>query len=305
MERELWNALYQLARGLNKLRTKGLFRVSYVLAVYFWAVVHDRPVSWACQRENWPADEPLVERRLPSQSTMSRRLRTTAAEQLMLAIEQEISEAAWSYIVWVKVIDAKPLPVGSYSKDPDAAWGRGAGRLQKGYKFYAIWEQRCLPTAWGLAPMNVAETKIGEQLMSDLPGSGYLLADKRYDSNKLFDVAAKNNHQLVAPRQNPGKALGPLLAESLSSPVHCLAAKAFRKNTVSGTNSDRAVLRELDGVWKRACTTTGLGSPLPSRAPLDPYQAADQCSPHPTSPSRKDASSCIMLLGLGTWDLGP
>jgi transposase len=257
MERELWNALYQLARGLDKLRTKGLFRVSYVLAVYFWAVVHDRPVSWACQRENWPADEPLVERRLPSQSTMSRRLRTTAAEQLMLAIEQEISEAAWSYIVWVKVIDAKPLPVGSYSKDPDAAWGRGAGRLQKGYKFYAIWEQRCLPTAWGLAPMNVAETKIGEQLMSDLPGSGYLLADKRYDSNKLFDVAAKNNHQLVAPRQNPGKALG----HCWQSPYRLRSIALLRRRFGKTLYRERTQIERSFGNW----TAFGSGlAPLPA-----------------------------------------
>ena len=45
----------------------------------------------------------------------------------------------------VAVIDGKPLPVGGASQDPEAHCGRGAGRLAKGYKLYAIWDNRPVP----------------------------------------------------------------------------------------------------------------------------------------------------------------
>ena len=68
MERELWDALCQLARTLYNRQGHSYFGDDVILAVYWWAVVHDRPVSWACEAVHWPPD--LARQTLPSQPSM-------------------------------------------------------------------------------------------------------------------------------------------------------------------------------------------------------------------------------------------
>ncbi len=46
MERELWLLLYHMALSCDQL-TKARYRPAVIVGVYGWAVVHDRPVSWA------------------------------------------------------------------------------------------------------------------------------------------------------------------------------------------------------------------------------------------------------------------
>ena len=80
MERELWIAVYRMLRAVarrvpRRKRVRGGDAV--IVAVYFWAALHDRPVSWATRPCNWPRD--LLDFALPSQSTMSRRLRARQA----------------------------------------------------------------------------------------------------------------------------------------------------------------------------------------------------------------------------------
>ena len=167
MERELWLLLYHMALSCDKL-TKARYRPAVIVGVYGWAVVHDRPVSWACQRRNWPEAlfaEPCF--CLPSQATMSRRLRSADIEQLLDEASWRLTEA-WVFC-WVKIIDAKPLPIGGFSKDGDARWGRGVKALAKGYKFYAIWGAGPLPLVWGLAAMNVSESAMARLRSSTSP----------------------------------------------------------------------------------------------------------------------------------------
>jgi hypothetical protein len=206
MERELWELLLHLLTRLCNRWPRGRFGDEEVLAVYLWAVVHDRPVSWACDRGHWPSD--LIRYPLPSQPTMSRRLRTASVEQLMNSLEDQLLAISAVKYLWVRVIDAKALPVGGPSKDPDAQWGRGACAVQHGYKFHAVWGFGPLPIAWALAPLNVSEQRLAKELIRDLPGQGYLLGDSQFDSNALYDIAAEAGYQLVAARQRPGTRLG-------------------------------------------------------------------------------------------------
>lgn len=205
MERELWTALCAVAARLDNRWARTCYCDHVICAVYWWAVIHDRPVAWACDASNWPAE--LVRRRLPSQPTMSRRLRTAAVEGLVTAVEQTLMTLS-TLAPLVLAIDGKPLPVGGASQDADAARGRAAGGFAKGYKLHAVWGEGPLPTAWALAPLNVSERRIAAKLAVDLPGSGYLLGDKQYDVNYLYDAAAQADYQLLAPQQRPGKALG-------------------------------------------------------------------------------------------------
>ena len=200
MERELWRVLYLLARKLDRPWGHWRYSTAEVVAVYFWAVVHDRPTSWATRPEHWPAD--LQPAWLMPQCTLSRRLRRPEAVELMTAVEQHLVVLLVLGRYWVHMIDAKALPVSKVSKDPDIGYGRGAGAFQVGYKLYAVWSVGPMPLAWGLAPMNVSEKTMARGLIPTLPGGGYLLGDPEYDANPLYDLATEAGFQLVAKKRN-------------------------------------------------------------------------------------------------------
>ena len=175
------------------------------MSVYLWAVVHDRPTSWACDRANWPKD--LCPGMLPSQPTMSRRLRTTEVQRLLANMEQRLVSMDSGGVV--KLVDGKPLTVGSHSKDPDALWGRVRRGWAKGYKLHAVYGGGSMPLCWEVTSLNEAEPSVAARLFPSLKGGGgYILGDCAYDSNPLHDVALAAGCQLVAQRKRPGTGLG-------------------------------------------------------------------------------------------------
>ena len=206
MERELWLLLYEIALKLDKRWGRWKYSTGEIVVVYIWSVLHDRPMIWGVDPTNWPEDlRPL---NLPPQSTLSRRMRRPDTLLLLLDIEQ-----SWLALVgasqWlIRAIDGKPLAVSGVSKDADARYGRGAGGMQKGYKFYAVWAGGPLPLAWALAPMNCSERAMARRLIPSLPGSGYLLADSEYDCNDLYELAAMADHQLLARKRQKHRGLG-------------------------------------------------------------------------------------------------
>jgi len=198
MERELWGILYRLARILDKPWGRWKYAVSDVVGAYFWAVLYDRPTHWAAARQNWPAD--LLPAWLPSQSTLSRRLRQPPTVDLMTTVEEHLVALLNVGRCLTRMIDGKALAVSLVSKDPDTGFGRGAGGSQKGYKLHAIWDVGPMPIAWGLAPMNVSEKTVASYLIPTLPGGGYLVADSQYDANPVYESAAHAGFQLVAQK---------------------------------------------------------------------------------------------------------
>jgi hypothetical protein len=205
MENELWKQVYQLVTKVAKRKT--LKRAKYtdadIVLTYFWAVLHDRPVYWACKKHNWP----IYYRRkpLPNPSTMTRRLRTEAIQTLLKEVEQLlINIFPRSICRW---IDAKPLPIGGCSKDKQSAFGYGASCIAKGYKLYAVADKNQGFVCWTIKPMNQNEPKVARELIPQLDHEGYLVGDRAYDSNNLYEVASRRSIQLVAGRRS-GKALG-------------------------------------------------------------------------------------------------
>jgi hypothetical protein len=207
MERELWQALYLLAIGLDKRWGRWKYSTAEIVAVYFWAVLHDRPTSWAAQPAEWPAD--LLPQPLPPQSTLSRRLKQSDAVELMTAVEQQLVVLLGLGQHWIHVLDGKPLAVSPISHDRDAAWGRGARGMQKGYKLHVVWNGGPLFTTWTLAPMNSSEKTVARRMLESMLGGGYLLADSQYDANYLYDDAEKAGFQLVA-KKTPSRGRGGL-----------------------------------------------------------------------------------------------
>ena len=207
MERELWLALYKLARdrGSSPWWALTKFFAWEIVAVQLWAVIHDRPTNWACDAKNWLKG--LWRGKLPSQSMMSRRLKTPEVQKLLADMERQL--AALDGGGWVMLVDGKPLLVGSHSKDPDADWGHVRRGWAKGYKFHALYDGGSIPIAWEVAPLNEAEPEVAARLISSIRrGGGYILGDSSYDSNPLHDTALAVGCQLVAQRKRPKSGLG-------------------------------------------------------------------------------------------------
>jgi hypothetical protein len=207
MERELWPVLYRTVRAVA-----GDFVQKYVqipgwviLLTVLWAALHDRPVSWACDPDNWKSTR-LRLPRVPSPATMSRRADSVGLGLLWRAVQERLRLANLP-ASWLSFLDGKPLPVGGCTKDRDAGYGRGAGTMDKGYKLHTVWSNGVLPEAWEVTPLNVAETAVAPRLLEQLVGSGYVLADGVYDVNELFDLAHQRGYQLVtpAPKAPPGR----------------------------------------------------------------------------------------------------
>ena len=197
MERELWPRLYHLIMEVGQ--TLRLIDVSFqphiIVLVFFWAALHERPVKWACNPRHWSTTT-LRPGRLPSPSTMSRRLRRVDTAMLMRALVERLRQGEDPRLI--ALIDGKPLPVGGASHDPEVRCGRGAGMWAKGYKFYAIWGSRPVPETYRVYPMNINEDKVGEEMIPELHGGGYLLGDGEYDANSVFDAAGAAGYQLLA-----------------------------------------------------------------------------------------------------------
>jgi len=205
MERELYR---EVCRHLADL--PGTFNPHHayddrrIVEVFLWAVLHDRPVSWACKASSWPID--LRRQPRPSQSQMSRRLRRFPIQQLLLQLYAAFRDQLPRG--FIKYIDGKPLPVGGCSKDPDAKFGRGAGSICRGYKILTITDQYGAIDHWQLLPMNRPEHHAAEDLLERFPGALFLVGDNIYDKNKLYECARQRQTNLVGAFKTNARTLG-------------------------------------------------------------------------------------------------
>jgi len=79
MERQLLLQFYRWLMSLSLPRIKRVqFSDRWISLIFLWSVLCDRPMSWACRRENWPSE--LAFAQLPSSSTLSRRLRSVSVQ---------------------------------------------------------------------------------------------------------------------------------------------------------------------------------------------------------------------------------
>ena len=106
MEHQLWKAIVALLQTLGKARKRRAcdYTDHDIVAVYYWAVIHDRTQDWACHPRHWP-----IHRRrqpLPSPGTLSRRLRTPQVVALLDALERRVVAPKQPSLFWM--IDGKP-----------------------------------------------------------------------------------------------------------------------------------------------------------------------------------------------------
>lgn len=210
MEHQLWKLIVTLVSILDMAppSSRQDFSDQRIVAVYYWAVIHDRPTSWACHKKHWSL--PLRKLALPSPATMSRRLRSPSVRALLDALERHVVAPKQPGLFWM--VDGKPLVISGCSKDRQAGYGRAAGGKAKGYKIHAIIGADGSIAQWCVAPMNKDERVMAERLVKRSPPevAGYLVGDGNYDSNPLHQrCEARGNLQLVTPRRGgAGKGLG-------------------------------------------------------------------------------------------------
>lgn len=206
MERQLWNAIVAVLGMIDKPRPLTACRYSdeVIVKVWYWSVIHDRPMSWACESRNWPLDLRRWPR--PSYSRLTRRLRTPSVQALLLALEQRVVAPQGLTLFWM--IDGKPLPISGCSKDRQAGYGRAAGGKAKGYKLHAIVNSQGALAAWRIAPMNKDERVMAERMLKTAPVQGYVVADGNYDSNKLHQICDERGNLQLVTRRRYGSACG-------------------------------------------------------------------------------------------------
>ena len=219
MEGELWAALYPLvtAEDKRRRRRKGVvYTDAVILSVALWAVLHDRPVCWACRSENWGRSPPWFT--LPAPGTMSTRLRTLSVRQLLEQVFLRLlCVTAVGGFCLCRRIDSKPMVVGGFSKDRDARRGYAAGGTCRGYKLFACWgTSPVVPEAVVFGPMSESDQAGAMRLIDRLQQlhggpdatGGYLLMDATHDTNPLHDYAGARGFQPITPRKQPGAGLG-------------------------------------------------------------------------------------------------
>lgn len=200
MEHQLWKAIVALLASFGKPRRRRArsFDDHEIAKIYYWSVIHDRPVCWALRRAHWPVHcrgQPL-----PSATTMSRRLRSPSVVALLDALERCVVAPKEPELFWM--IDGKPLPIGGCSKDRQAGYGRAAKCMAKGYKIHAIVGSDGAIASWRVAPMNKDERVMAERMVRTVSIQGYIAADSNYDSNKLHEACgARDQLQLVTRRR--------------------------------------------------------------------------------------------------------
>lgn len=199
MERERFCRLRQLLRRLGRRRRtrRETYTDSTIVEVYFWSVICDRPVVWACDAGHWPPG--LRRGPLPSQSVMSRRLRSASVRRLIDRVEALVRPCSQSALVGM--MDGKALPIPLHSRDRQSGKGRGVGNVARGYKLHTVVDAAGRLLVWHLASLNIDERVMAPRLLREMPQCAYVVADAHYDSNTLFEVAASRGMQLVVPRR--------------------------------------------------------------------------------------------------------
>ena len=215
MDGNLMKQLYAILPTLDHSEPPGVTHSDRTIALILLRAAADKiSVLEALKRSQWTGlPGPAT---WPSQPTMSRRARTASVQTLLTTLTDhlrslEAASTPASSAPPVLAIDGRALDVGPYTCDPEAKYGYGTGRLEKGYKLHTIWGSGCLPLVWMLMPMNAAECTVAKTLLAALPprtGRAYLLGDSGYDTNSLYSLASAQGWQLLAPQKNPGRGYG-------------------------------------------------------------------------------------------------
>ena len=200
-----WKKVYRMivsaARRQPRPKRTPKYSDALIVAMHFWAVQHDRPQCWACDRRHY--HRPFLPRKLPSVSQFNRRIRTARCQSILQLVETWSRPAAHTEL---QFLDSRPLTVGACSKDRQAQAGRVYGGFARGYRLHAAMSSEGYFLAWQLTGLNASEKPVAHELIHATRPRGLVLADGNYDAGYLYETAASYGGQLLAtPRRGAGR----------------------------------------------------------------------------------------------------
>jgi len=200
MERSQWSVLRQVLRSVTRSMPR-LRRARYsdflIGCLYFWAVLHDRPMTWALDRRHY--NRTFRPRKpLPSISQLNRRV---AAERFQFILQRVHERLAGDSRFKGLVIDGQALCVSPVSQDRDARSGHIPGGMGKGYKLHvAVASDGTIPV-FSVMPLNTHETRVAAEMLAiglrhDLNGV-LVMADGNYDWHVFHKFVARRGGFLI------------------------------------------------------------------------------------------------------------
>jgi len=185
----------------EKLRD-GRYRYSdrCILKVALWAILNDRPFSWACVAANWRGR--WCPAHLPDQSTLSRRSRRDHFQAAMIDMLDHVQQC-FGKVRREVYIDGRALVVGGASKDPDAHRGRAASGFEKGYKLHGLTDENGVFIAFSIRSLNENEARIAPELVARAPGQfRRVVGDGEYDTMRIHQAVQARFARHYAPPRN-------------------------------------------------------------------------------------------------------
>lgn len=247
--RVVYRTIVRMNRAVPKMGRKCQFPDTLIVAMYIWSVAHDRPRCWAAERSSYHG--PFRPRRLPSRSQFCRRLTSPRCEALIEAVWNALAEG--DNAPTFNFMDGRALPVGPYSQDVDARRGYAGGHFATGYKLHAITRIDGKIAAWRVAPLNVSETTVADELIVEAQPKGWLLADGNYDVGRLYDLACTHGAVMFTPLPaNAGCGHRP------QSPMRLLAARLWKTDGAAELYRRRTTIERQFS--QQSCYGGGLGS---------------------------------------------
>lgn len=211
MDQSIWSIITRTIVSVNRRipRTgrRPTFSDVLILRVYFWTVWHDRPLSWACDRQHY--GRLFQPRRLPSRSQFCRRLKTPHFTVLLNEVFDRLAHRPDGESLLY--LDGKALAVSESTRDPEATTGRGNGRFSRGYKLHALGTEDGRIKAFSVRPLNEHEVPVAQRCLVDhVPSDAMVLADGNYDSDNLYRQVHDRGSWLFTPlkgkrAQSPGR----------------------------------------------------------------------------------------------------
>ena len=168
-----------------------------IACLYFWAVLHDRPMTWAIDRRHY--NRTFRPRKvLPSISQLNRRI---AAERFQLILQRVHERLAGDSRFKGLVLDGQALCVSPVSQDRDARIGHIPGGMGKGYKLHAAVASDGAIPVFSVMPLNTHEMHVAGQMLTtglrhDLNGV-LVMADGNYDAHVFHKLVARRGGFLI------------------------------------------------------------------------------------------------------------
>lgn len=196
-------ATRRAVRELPPPRRQPVYSDLLIVRMWLWAVMHDRPLSWACRRESYTTR--FRPRRLPSISRFSRRMRTRRFARLRVLLHGLL--VAQGEGAALSFIDGKALPIGDFATDRDARDGAvRTGRFRRGYKIHGRVNPAGFIEEYSVRSLNEGEAKVARTLLRRVPAGGAVVADANYDSSVLYRAIERRGAWFFTPIKGEAKA---------------------------------------------------------------------------------------------------